>query len=170
MPNNLSILRDLGRARRERQIDQGPVTDFEPVAVGDFVLSNYLSAALPVFLQLRLGNIRGGAAGPRELQSLLLTTRIHASAIGSVKSQIETLAANPTVPIADLASHAAAIWYAQLDPQMQADLRRRFINDIIHLGSRLGLAPPSRDAGSLAERGTGGLTRLFDRLLLLIRG
>ncbi len=170
MPNNLSILRDLGRARRDRQIDQGPVTDFEPIEVGDFVLSNYLSEALPAFLQPRLDRVQG-SSGPRELQSLLLTTRIHASAVGSIKAQIEKLAADATLPTADLARRAAAAWYDQLDPQVQAGLRRRFINDIIRLGARLGLAPiANRARASLAERRGDGLARLLDRLMLRIRG
>ncbi len=172
MPNNLSILRDLGRARRDRQIDQGPVTDFEPIEVGDFVLSNYLSEAVPAFLQPRLDNVRGGAAGPRELQSLLLTTRIHASAVGSIKAQIEKLAADATVPTTDLARRAAAAWYVQLDPQVQAGLRRRIIADIIHLGARLGLTPASANAArsSTVGRGGNGFAHLLDRLMLRIRG
>ncbi len=172
MPNNLSIIRDLGRARRDRQIDQGPVSDFEPIEVGDFVLSSYLSEALPPFLQPRLDNVRGGASGSRELQSLLLTTRIHASAVGSIKTQIEKLAADVTVPSADLARRAAAAWYDQLDPQVQSGLRRRFINDIIHLGARLGLAPiiSNRAPSNVAEGGGNGLTHLLDRLMLRIRG
>ena len=171
MPNNLSILRDLGRARRDRQIDQGPVSDFEPIEVGDFVLSSYLSEALPPFLQPRLDMVQG-SSGPRELQSLLLTTRIHASAVGSIKARIEKLAADATVPSADLARRAAAAWYDQLDPQVQAGLRRRFINDIIHLGARLGLVPasPNRTGFSAAASSNNGLARLLDRLMLRIRG
>lgn len=172
MPNNLSILRDLGRARRERLVDQGSVTEFEPVAVSDYVLGQYLNEALPAFLQPRLQAVRSQLR-PRELQSLLLTTRIYASATPLIKPQIERLASDETVPTGELARRAAAIWYDQLDKGTQAVLRRRFNSDIIKLGSRLNLNPASDDAahpGTLANRFAALITGFFDRLLLRIRG
>ncbi len=161
MPNNLSILRDLGRARRERPVDQGPVSDFEPISIGDYLLGRYLADALPAFLQPRLRQSDANVHDSRDLQSLLLTTRIHASANAAVKQQIEQLAANAHLPIADLARAAASVWYAQLNPAEQAALRRRFTNDIIHLGPRLHLSTPRPMPGFL--RG------LLDALAFLFR-